>query len=130
MVFFIVEMHTGFRERRVRIRSRSNQHVWTVWSYWILCAVGQSSDQKDMWCMHRIITFALLHDRFQQLCKSDVVAVGNHVRERSIPKPSQLDSALWYATFYISILVFNVVLSRQCLNIPSTYILRDYNTWL
>jgi len=24
MVFFIVEMHTGFRECRVRIRSRSN----------------------------------------------------------------------------------------------------------
>lgn len=99
LYFSIAEMYTGFRERGVRIRSRSDQHVWPIRPYRILCAVGQSSDQENVWRVHRIIALALLHDRFQQLRKSNVVAVGNHVRERPIPEPSQPDPALRYVTF-------------------------------
>lgn len=97
--FSIAEMYTGFRKRGVRIRSRSNQHLWPIRSYRILCAVGQSSDQEDVWRVHRIISLALLHDRFQQLRESNLVAVRNHVRKRTVPQPSQPDPALRYVTF-------------------------------
>lgn len=67
-----------------------------VGPYRILCAIGQPSDQEDMRRVHSVVALALLHDRFQQLRQSDMVAVGDHVRERPIPQPGQPHPALWY----------------------------------
>lgn len=67
-----------------------------VGSYGILCAIRQPSDPEDMRRVHSVIALALLHDRFQQLRQSDMVAVGDHVRERPISQPGQPHTALWY----------------------------------
>lgn len=89
-------MYTRFRERRVRVGSRSDQHVRAVRPDRILRAVRQSGDQEDVRRVHRIVALAILHDGFQQLREPDVVAVGNHVRGRPISAPDQPDPALWY----------------------------------
>lgn len=92
------EMHTWLRKRRICFGSERHQHVWSVRTNRILRAVWQSSDQKDVWRVQPIFALPLLYDWLQQLCQSNVVAVGNNVRECSIPEPGQSYPALWYET--------------------------------